>query len=302
MEPERRSPVGAAAAGSAATGPQRAGGKIRPARPRVRSRTKLRVVRSAEDSPALMTQETTSRSGPVSRLLDLEQRRAGLDFSDIRARLVRGEADGWRIFVERYSRTLYTMALSLAAAPDREEIAQEAYMAILERFARDNCRVLRNFREEARFETYLFTAARNAVALLHRRGARDRARLADPIEPAVDRLKPSLAETIGLAPDRVAELLAESLSALEPRERLILRLRFRQGLPYRRLAQMFDWKDTNAAAYEICKILRKLRLLERCRSRLRWGEPEREILLRGLRGWLEGGLAGGPATDPERLT
>jgi len=298
MEPGRRSSPHAVATAAAAVASRRDGGNITAVRPRARIRTGLRVVPFAGAPSRPMTQEPTSRAAPVPRLLELERRHAGLAFRDIRARIVAGRDDGWRLFVERYSRTLYTVALSLAAPPEREEVAQQAYLSILERLARDDCRLLREFREDARFETYLFTAARNAVAQLRRERASRRSHETPheasetphhAVAPA--EAGPDLIESIGLAPDKVADLLAESLSTLEPRERLVLRLRFREGLPYRRLARLFGWKDTNAAAYEVCRILRKLKLLERCRQRLRWGEPERELLLRGLKAWL------GPAAE-----
>ena len=85
---------------------------------------------------------------------------------------------------------------------------------------------------------------------------------------------------------RVAELISKSLARLEPRERLLLHMRFREDLPYRRLAEVFEWKDTNAAAYEVGKTLHKLDLVNRCRNRFNWGEPEREVLLAALRRWL----------------
>ena len=94
------------------------------------------------------------------------------------------------------------------------------------------------------------------------------------------------ADSIGLDSGRVAALISKSLARLEPRERLLLHLRFREGLPYRRLAEVFEWKDTNAAAYEVGKTLRKLDLVNRCRKRFNWGEPEREVLLAALRRWL----------------
>ena len=56
---------------------------------------------------------------------------------------------------------------------------------------------------------------------------------------------------------------------------------------YRRLAELQGWKDTNAAAYEVKRVLRKLDLLGRCRSSLRWDEPERRTILRCLGQWFE---------------
>jgi RNA polymerase sigma factor (sigma-70 family) len=232
---------------------------------------------------------------PVARLLALERRHAELDFAAIRERIVRGGADAWQVFVERYSGTIYTLALRLApGGTEREEIAQAVYVSVLDRLVRDDCRLLREFREEARFETYLFAAIRNEVSRSRRRRALERGRIvqSDACEPDLARGRQgagpaALAEGIGLDTAKVARLVGDCLARLEPRERLVLQLRFRDGLPYRRLAELFEWKDTNAAAYEVTRALRKLELLDRCRQRLGWGEPERETLRAVLRGWLD---------------
>jgi RNA polymerase sigma-70 factor (ECF subfamily) len=236
-----------------------------------------------------------SRAGPaaarpVARLLALERRHAELDFAGIRERILRGEADAWSVFVERYSRTIYTLALRLGpGGAEREEVAQAVYLGVLDRLARGDCRLLREFREEARFETYLFAAIRNEVARSRRKRALERERTVQPgaDEAAAPPGRGGVAERIGLDPARVARLLEDCLARLEPRERLVLQLRFRDGVTYRRLAELFEWKDTNAAVYEVTRILRKLELLDRCRRSLGWGEPERETLCSGLRGWLD---------------
>ena len=237
---------------------------------------------------------------PMPDLRTLEQSHAGIGFAEIHRRILEGNPEGWRLFVERYSATVYAFALRLAgnvAGVPVEETAQSVYLEVFERLARDGSRLLREFRGDARIETYLFCIVRNEISR-QRRESETRSRGVEPYDEDNGSYddssrghgsssSPTFAESIGLDPRRVAAVVSRALARLEPRERLVLRLRFREGLSYRGLAEVFGWKDTNASAYEVCKILRKLDLLERCRRSFRWGEPEREVLRRCLRDWLE---------------
>lgn len=239
-----------------------------------------------------MSRPTTSSGDPAEALLALEQRHADLDFDELRRSILAREPGAWRRFVERYSRFVYTVARRLSGGQDDEENAQQVYAAVFERLCSDGFRLLREFRGESRFETYLFTAIRNAVVHQRRRATHQRGR-SEPYDETLQLERPGAGEeadfstSIGLDPQKVAGLLAESLARLEPREREVLQARFQGGLTQRRLAGAFRWKDTNAAAYEVCRILRKLDLLSRCRRTLRWGEPEHEVLRHQLRSWLE---------------
>ena len=249
-----------------------------------------------------MGERGSERTGPLGRLDSLAERHTRSSFPELRARILRGDPHAWRQFVERYSRTVYAFSLRLARGNrDREEIVQEAYLAVFENLLRNDFGVLRSFRGDAKFETYLFSAVRNEIGRLRRRAAaEDRRRRSDDERAPSDgpsqleRLAgdAGFAEAIGLEADRVAEIVRDQLERLDARERTILRVRFIDGLSYRELAERFDWKDTNAAAYEVCKALRKLGLLARCRETMRWGEPEREVLLECLRRWLGADRAG----------
>jgi RNA polymerase sigma factor (sigma-70 family) len=244
-------------------------------------------------------------SRPMPALRSLEHRHAGIEFDEIQRRILDGNPEGWRLFVERYSATVYAFALRLAgkvAGLPPEETAQSVYLEVFERLADDDSRLLREFRGDARIETYLFCIVRNEISRQKRESETHRRRagpyLEDDSNEDTSRRRgslslPTFAESIGLDPGRVAALVSGALARLQPRERLILRLRFREGLSYRGLAGLFGWKDTNASAYEVCKILRKLDLLEQCRRNFHWGEPEREVLRRCLRRWLEAGPQAG---------
>ena len=124
-----------------------------------------------------MARRSPTHAGPLARLLSLEQRHSHLTFREIRDRVVRGDPEGWRLFVERYSRLVYSIALRLAGPEDREEIAQQVYLGLFERLSRDDCRLLREFRQDARFETYLFGAVRHEVIHLRKRRRQEQTRV-----------------------------------------------------------------------------------------------------------------------------
>lgn len=245
-----------------------------------------------------MSPPTSSPYTRLGPLLALERRHAEIDFDALRRRVLAEEPEAWRIFVERYSRTVYTVALKLASdAREREEIAQHVYLEVFEHLAEARYKLLRGFRGDSRFETYLFVIVRNAVRRRRSLEAAERGRSVPLIDDGPDdaagvstdarQSAGGFAERVGLDPPRVASILERALAELHPRERLALCLRFRERVPLRELAEIFGWKDTNEAAHEICKILRKLDVIGRCRRTLRWGEPEREVLLRVLEEWLE---------------
>jgi RNA polymerase sigma-70 factor (ECF subfamily) len=237
---------------------------------------------------------TRDKTHPLTNLSDLEDRHSQREFAELRERVLAGAGDAWRHFVERYSRTVYTIAYRLAGAGrDREELAQDVYLGVFERLARDDFRVLRGFRGDAKFETYLFSAVRHELAQRARSDRKDRLRVVsvddehdgrEPSDPRGDRT--TFAEMLDLHPREVAEIVDGALAKLDEQERTVLHLRFREGLPYRRLAELFDWKDTNAAAYEVSRALRKLDRLARSSRRLRWGEAERRNVLACLGRWL----------------
>jgi len=241
-----------------------------------------------EAGPRRPPDVSRTRASSITRLQAMERRHAGVDFDELRRRVLAAEPGAWTTFVERYSALVYTLGLRLSATlPDRQEAAHAIYLAAFDRLAADGHRLLREFRGESRFETYLFALVRNEVGHQRRRLARDRRRESvlpeEAASPGADGGEGGFAEAVGLEPERVASIVAGALGRLDPAERLALRLRFRDGVALRRLAEIFGWKDTNAAHYAIIRILRKLDALGRCREALRWGEPEREMVLNQLR-------------------
>jgi RNA polymerase sigma-70 factor (ECF subfamily) len=76
----------------------------------------------------------------------------------------RGDAGAFQELVERTQRQVYTLAYRLVGdRHEAEDVAQEAYLRVF--------RSLRSFREEARFETWLYRIVTNAAFThLRRRG------------------------------------------------------------------------------------------------------------------------------------
>src|SRR6478672_7516020 len=70
--------------------------------------------------------------------------------------IARGDSDGWRQLVERYQGRLLAFARSrLSRKEEAEDLVQDTFIAFLEG--------LKNFRENASVETFLFTILRRKL-------------------------------------------------------------------------------------------------------------------------------------------
>ena len=70
-------------------------------------------------------------------------------------RISRGQADGWSQLVERYQGRLLAFARSRLRKEEAEDLVQDTFIAFLEG--------LKNFRENASVETFLFTILRRKL-------------------------------------------------------------------------------------------------------------------------------------------
>jgi RNA polymerase sigma factor (sigma-70 family) len=167
--------------------------------------------------------------------------------------------EAWTRFVRTHTRLLLHVARSLNHDYDT---AMDAYAFILEQLRRDDFTRLSAYVANSRckFSTWLVVVSRR-LCLDHLRQRYGRAR--DPAESAYHgepraarrRLMDLLGESID--PDRIAqpssadpeseleardlnEALASALSALHARDRLLLKLRFEDGLSAREIAEVMD--------------------------------------------------------------
>ena len=163
----------------------------------------------------------------------------------------------WAEFVERYSRLLLRVAFHFAPGYDD---AMDRYAFMLDELRRDGYRRLHRFSADGRgrFSTWLVVVARRLCLDHHRsrygrtrtdtapapRHAAERAqrrRLADLAGAAEDVARCSAVETPDPGDDlsdaERRQALARAFGELEPRDQLLLRLRFKEELSAREIAE-----------------------------------------------------------------
>jgi RNA polymerase sigma factor (sigma-70 family) len=161
----------------------------------------------------------------------------------------------WRTFIAEQTRLLLHVARSVSTNHDD---AMDAYAFVLEQLRADDFRRLREFATDPRskLSTWLVVVARRLCLDLYRRrygrnrgrestdGRMVRRRLQDLLTEHVDvcDLQPTHTGGAELAV-REAELrvaLDEALTTIEPRDRLLLRLRFDDDLSAQEIARLLD--------------------------------------------------------------
>lgn len=169
------------------------------------------------------------------------------------ARTPEARNDAWAAFLHRFSPLLLHTARSVASEYD---LAMDAYAHVLDRLQADDGARLRQYAENpgSRFTTWLVVVARRAcVDFLRQRygrtrgaseqAAEDRAarrRLVDLVGADLD-VEKGLADKETAADEALeaSELraaLSAALASLEPRQRLLLALRYQDGLTAREIA------------------------------------------------------------------
>ena len=110
----------------------------------------------------------------LEQLATLEDRHRSLSFDAIRVSVLAGDNDGWRIFVEKYSRFVYSVALRLLPGPieGKEDLAQEIYCQVFSHLQRNDYQVLRRFESRCKFTTYLFRMVQTARSAALRNAGR----------------------------------------------------------------------------------------------------------------------------------
>ena len=216
----------------------------------------------------------------LARLAELEDRHRDLSFSEIRMLVLTQPDKGWKLLVQKYSRFVYAVALKLLPpGADREEMASQVYLRVFEKLRKKNFRALRQFKGKCDFRTYLFRMVQSARSEV----VRSSARYKEHMEPSdfsgefSEKLSSGDTEpgaTASLDRCKIEKALKASASQLSPREVLLLRLRFKAGLKLREMAAALSLKDTNAAAYELRRALKKFDLLRELQKQHRWTEEE----------------------------
>lgn len=142
---------------------------------------------------------------------------------DLPRRLKAGEPAAFEEFHRRYSGRLLRFVERLCGPRDAEDIAQDVYVRVL--------RSLPAYREEQRFEAWLFTIANRLCVDAHRR----RRRTVDAVDalPAPPRFEPDRAAD---RRERFEALLAE-VRKLPFEQRQVFLLREEAGLSFQEIAK-----------------------------------------------------------------
>jgi RNA polymerase sigma-70 factor (ECF subfamily) len=174
--------------------------------------------------------------------------RQGDDVRAVEAALVRrcadGEREAWAAFVARFgplvaglSRRMLRRRTGHARDADVEEVAAEVFLALVRR----DRLLLRRYDPRYRVSTYLGVICRSEVQRLLRRGRRLPAGLADPaaVPDRPERSAPSAGLEEAERLERV-EAVRRALATLPDRDRLLLTLRYLEGVSYRAIAAALE--------------------------------------------------------------
>ena len=159
-------------------------------------------------------------------------------------RLIARDAAAWSRFAREFQPML-VRAAAATGARDAEDVAQKVAALLLE----SEARLLRSFRGQSTFSTWLVGIARHQ-ALMNLR--REKIRIAPP-QPA-----PAIGPLERLVAAESQEQVAAALEALPPRDRLLLVLHYRDGLPHAQIAAVLGVSSNSVGP-----------LLDRARERLR---------------------------------
>ena len=146
----------------------------------------------------------------------------------------------YEIWADKVYRFVY---FKTKLVPVAEDITSEIFLKVWQK--------IHQYRPQAgaKFSTWLYAVARNAVVDYYRLSRRE--------ELSFENL-PEIADLSGEAPYREASVLETALKRLPPEYEKVLRLRFAEEMPIARVAQVIRKKEANVRAITV-RALAKLR-------------------------------------------
>src|SRR5689334_520569 len=166
-----------------------------------------------------------------------------------------GDADAYRVLVERHSRSLFRLAYRMTGnEQDAEDVVQESFLRAYRQLAK--------FDERASFGTWLYRIAVNYSLDLVRSRKRRSEQLA-PVDPEMD--DPVLAlPSLDPTPDRMAmsgqvrDRVTEAMNELSPSERTAFVLRHFEGMCIEDVSRALGCQP-GAAKHSVFRAVQKLR-------------------------------------------
>ncbi len=177
-----------------------------------------------------------------------------VDDRELAAACARGDRVAWEEFLGRYARFIAFAARRLAGDVGADEVVQNTYLALL----RDQGGIFRRYDPSYRLTTYLGLIVRGQ-AERYRRAMKPAAPLAEdpaaappPADPAVP--------------------LDDALQVLTPRERVLLKLHYEDGLAYKEIGAMLDL-PVNTVGSHLLRARNKLKERLGGKAQFRAGSP-----------------------------
>jgi RNA polymerase sigma-70 factor (ECF subfamily) len=175
--------------------------------------------------------------------------------SAVLARARQGDADAFRLLVERHSHAVFRLAYRITGnEQDAEDVVQESFLKAYRQLGR--------FEARANFGTWLYRIVANcAVDLMRVRQGRNEQRRSETL----DVLTTDNTPTDGQGPDRLAESaeigrrIAAAMGGLTPLERAAFTLRHYEGRSIDEIARALDL-GTSSAKHSVFRAVRKLRV------------------------------------------
>jgi RNA polymerase sigma-70 factor (ECF subfamily) len=175
--------------------------------------------------------------------------------SAVLARARQGDADAFRLLVERHSHAVFRLAYRMTGnEQDAEDVVQESFLKAYRQLGR--------FEARANFGTWLYRIVANcAVDLMRVRQGRNEQRRSETL----DVLNTDNTPTDGQGPERLAESaeigrrIAAAMSGLTPLERAAFTLRHYEGRSIDEIARALDL-GTSSAKHSVFRAVRKLRV------------------------------------------
>jgi RNA polymerase sigma factor (sigma-70 family) len=225
--------------------------------------------------------ENEERIGPIESCLAglevLESRHKDLSFEEIRRAIQDDPEGGWELFVEKYSRFVYSIALKLVGPEeDKEELVHRVYAGAFDVVRSKDFKVIREFKGRCNFRTYLYRIIQTSrskvfTELGRQKRTMDYVDFSDEVWGSTISQK---APSLRLKAELVRSALEDIRSGLKPKEILLLKLRFQKGLKLREIAQALGFKDTNAVAYALKKVLDNFGFLRSLKERHKWSDEQ----------------------------
>jgi RNA polymerase sigma-70 factor (ECF subfamily) len=154
-----------------------------------------------------------------------------------------GDRSAFDALVSLYDREVLRVALQVVGSPDEaRDLYQEAFLKVY--------RSLRNFRQEARFSTWLYRIVMNVcLDHLRRRNTRKEVPVPQSADGETEYFQTIPDDRPSLDPERathskeISRRIEAALNRLNPRERMVFELKHYQGLKLRAIGDMCNTSE-----------------------------------------------------------